>query len=141
MSAVTLSDDVAPPINTDAAHDEALASTQDLASTQNQERQRAWSQVIDDKLIEWGSHPEILEDKDFVPPTAKSLARAADIAMFFRDDVAPLPTGVVPDGDGGLTFERQSGTLFESLNIYEDGSVEILVFEDGRLRDRKKVPF
>ena len=79
--------------------------------------------MIDDYLIEWG-------------PSEAIIRLAGQIAMVLRDNGAAAPLRVVPDGEGGISFERRSGDWFESLDILEGGSIELTTFKDCRLHSR-----
>lgn len=104
-----------------------------------QSNREAWNRFIDANLVEWGRNPQALEDEDFDPPSPEVIDRACDVAMRFRDRGEPPPTRVVPDGEGGISFERVDGKLSMSLNIHADQTVELLTFDDCRLRDRRRL--
>lgn len=136
-SEITLSDAIESPERTGAADDEGLAS-----ADRDRDRQRErWQQMIDRYLVEWGRDPNQLEDEDegVVPPSKAIINRASQIAMNLRDAGWPGPLRVVPDGDGGISFERRTGAYFESLDILEDGSVELATFKDCRLQFRRRL--
>ena len=120
---------------TTAAADEGLASR-----TPNREYRFGWETIIDQYLVEWGRDPSVLMDEDFVPPSIAIIHKACQVARGLRDDGAPPPLRVVPDGEGGISFERRAGSCFQSLNILEDGSIEILTFEDSKLVCRYSFP-
>lgn len=96
----------------------------------------AWGQVYNGKLIEWGLHPEALLDEEFEPPSSEVIALAANLVRTLRDAGCPAPTRVVPDGEGGVSFERDDGRVFEEIDVLEDRTIDMLVFLDGRLVDR-----
>ena len=101
------------------------------------ERNRAgWQVMIDERLVEWGRNPNQFDEEDFVAPDAEVLERACRIAMCWRDDGWPAPLRVVPDGEGGIAFERRSGSVFEALTINSDGTTELVVFRDCVLESR-----
>lgn len=93
----------------------------------------AWQQIIDNQLIEWGRDSFTFDEEDFEDPTKKSIDIAIDQAIRFRDSCQPKPLRVVPDGEGGIVFERRSGRRFETLEISHDGSIEHNIFDDCRL--------
>ena len=43
------------------------------------------------------------------------------------------PLRVVPDGEGGISFERRDEIRFQSLDVLQDGSIELHTFRDCRL--------
>ncbi len=121
----SLGDRVDTPIQTTAAEDAGLASKQQEIS--------AWNRLIDHYLVEWGRHPEQLADEDFVPPSRPVIDRACQLAMQMRDNGFAAALRVVPDGEGGVCFERIEGNLFFSLRVEPGRPVERLVFENHRL--------
>lgn len=104
-----------------------------------QRNREAWDGFIDADLVEWGRDPQALEDEDFDPPNTEVVKLACKVAMSLRDEGIVPPTRVVPDGEGGVSFERVDGKLSESLNIYADGTIELLTFDDCRLRTRDRL--
>lgn len=93
----------------------------------------AWQKIIDNQLIEWGRDTFQFDEEDFVPPTKISIKRANDLATEFRNRCLPEPLRVVPDGEGGIAFERRSERFFITLEISSDGSIEQNIFDDCRL--------
>lgn len=124
-------------VGTTAATGEELGSKPLAADPQEQ-----WRRVIDEVLIEWGKSPESLADGEegIQPPSRGVLQLACRTAMQMRDRRWLPPMRVVLDGEGGISFERRSGSLFESLNILPDLSRELLTFRDARLVERKRLP-
>ena len=99
----------------------------------------AWDRSIDDTLVEWGKDPMALEDDDFIPPSPDVIDFACQVATELRDEGAPPPTRVVPDGEGGVSFERVDGDVSVALNIYSDRTAELLIFDNCRLRTRRRL--
>ena len=117
--------------------DTANVQEADLAEMGQVRRNKEdWNRFIDTCLIEWGRDTTALEDEDFVPPSREIIGLAYDVAMFFLNKGVVPPTRVVPDGEGGISFERTEGELSVSLNINADKSVELLTFDNCRLRER-----
>lgn len=81
----------------------------------------------------------VLEDEGFVPPNPEVIGLACEVALHLRNEAWDPPTSIVPDGEGGISFERVEGARFASLNIYADQSVELLNFDDCRLRSRRRL--
>ncbi len=106
---------------------------------QGEKNKKGWDGFIDSPLVEWGRDTTALEDEDFVPPNPDVINLACKVAMSFRDEGIVAPTRVVPDGEGGISFERVEDKISESLNIYADKSIELLTFDDCRLRDRRRL--
>lgn len=102
------------------------------------ENRRAWSNIIDRKLIEWGRDPTPLEDEDVVPPSSEAIKVASDRAMALRDEGIEAPKRVVPNGDGGIVFERWAGPVSETIEVFEDGSIEYCCYRGTRLTHRQR---
>ncbi len=97
----------------------------------------AWDQVIDHKLIAWGSDPSQLEDEGIDPPTREIIYQAIRLAQEYRDAKCPAPDSIVPDPNGGIVFERREKDVSEVLHIWEDGTTEYLFFRGTRLVERR----
>lgn len=121
----TLSGSVGDVVTTGAAPNHTLVSEQLDCD--------AWQHIIDDYLVEWGRDPRQLEDEDIVPPSVAVITLASQIAMKLRDEGCPPPLRVVPDGEGGITFERRTAEVFESLTVNADGSIELTTFMNCQL--------
>lgn len=128
----TLSRELIDAVTTAGASEQSLAS-----SEANRE---GWQRLIDDYLIEWGRDPSQLADEDLIPPSKDLIRFASGIAMKWRDADCAAPFCVVPDGEGGITFERRSGDVFESLEILADGSIELNTFKNCRLLNTLRIP-
>ena len=113
---------------------ELLAARDDGADRAARE---GWQEIIDRKLIDWGSDPSPLEDEGVEPPTRETLRRAIRLAETLRDEGLPHPNGVVPDPNGGIVFERRERHTSEEFYLGEDGSVEYRRFEGTRLVERR----
>src|SRR5258708_3014009 len=71
-------------------------------SARSNEARHAWQRLIDEKLIEWGRHPEQFEDEDgYTAPSAENLVRATEFITFCRDHGLAPVLRMVPDGEGG----------------------------------------
>jgi len=114
-----------------------------LATGQN-ERQRTWfrwQEVIDNELADWAANPGQLEDDGLTAPSIQIIRLASEIAALCRDSGWVPPLRVVPNGAGGVVFERRDGAIFETLEIRADGSVEQATYENSRLRARRRPLF
>ncbi|NQT41347.1 MAG: hypothetical protein HQ581_27915 [Planctomycetes bacterium] len=129
----TISESVTKPVATGAADESALSSGE------LQENRIGWKRVIDDQLIEWGMDPDQLEDEGIEAPSRKIISRAWDLARRMRDGGAPPPLRVVPNGDGGITFEWKDGPVFETIELEDDGSIEIIKFVDSEVVSRHSI--
>jgi hypothetical protein len=91
-------------------------------------------------LLAWHNEPDYLVDEDVLPPTRQIIYKAYRLAMALRDNRSPGPLRVVPDGDGGIVFERQEGAVFETISVESTGRVEVMSFEGSRLTARITLP-
>lgn len=119
-------------VTTRAAGGDQLATRNNL-----EQSKEGWQRIINSFLCVWCENPSILEDDEFVPPSAAVIHRAIDVARDFREKGLAPPLRVVPDGDGGLSFERREGNLSQSLDVLKDGTVELLTFVDCKLVNRQ----
>lgn len=99
-------------------------------------RKDDWAAIIEGRLAEWARDPAQLEDEDLTAPNAATIARAFLVARSLREQGAPPPCRVVPTGDGGIAFQFERGREFLSIEVEPEGLVELLVFDDGRLKHR-----
>lgn len=134
-SQYTISGDIRDVVQTGAADQHTLAS----AVPEGQEARSAWQALIDRQLIEWGRDARPLEDDGVVPPLPAVVNLASRLAMAMRDDGKPPPLRVVPNGEGGIVFERCAGSVFETVEIQADLSVESASYRDSRLVSRQRV--
>ena len=129
----TISEPIRSPIETGAVDDSALSSGE------FHQNQMAWQKVIDDQLIEWGNDPSRLEDDGIEPPSGAIIRLAYDRVQKMRGEGWPPPLRVVPDGDGGIAFEWKDGPASCSIEIADDGSIELITFENSRLVSRQRI--
>jgi hypothetical protein len=101
--------------------------------------QAAWQQVIE-KLTKWARSPGEFEDDGLDPPSAETVQRAIDFARAAQEAGYPAPTGVVPDPNGGIIFDRTVEQQSEEYHFWDDGTVDYCRFEGTRLVERRDVP-
>lgn len=128
----TISGPVSNNIETRAADEQILSSSE---LPKNRE---GWDKLIDHRLIEWGSNPSQLEDDGIEVPSRESIKIACQLAYVMRNNESPFPTRIVPNGEGGIVFERMKGQTFITIEIDENGSLEITEFIDSRLVCRQR---
>ena len=117
--------------------DQMLASRiRDRASSTD-----GWQQVIDEYLAPWILDPTSLEEEDLEPPSLEILRLACRVARCLQDKGWDPPLRVVPDGEGGLVFERDAGACFQTLSILSSGLGELMTFDDCRLVSRVAMSF
>ena len=96
-------------------------------------RDEEWSEIIEKKLIRWGMDRDFLRDDDLVPPSEAAIAKAFEVVSFMRERDWALPTGIIPDGEGGLAFENRQGSAYQRIELDENGEMRLLSFENHRL--------
>ena len=96
----------------------------------------SWQDIIDRRLIEWGLDPSQLEEDGLEAPSKFTISLAIGLATAMRDTNSDPPSRVVPDAHGGIVFERDRGSVFESVHVFPDGKVEFAHFKDRRLVHR-----
>ena len=129
----------APPGKTNGNGNPAPAEPPKSSSTA--EERNAWQRLIDEKLIEWGRHPEQFEDEDgYKAPSADNLVRATEFIMFCRDHGVAPALRMAPDGEGGIVFEwTHNPPYYYYVEIRLDGKTELLVFHDHKLIVRETI--
>lgn len=90
-----------------------------------------WAEV-DVQLSEWLRDPADLVDYDATPPSRWTIRLARNAIPFLRARY-PVPTMVVPDGSGGISFEFHAGDYFRTLDLHSDGRLRWSVFRAGQL--------
>lgn len=100
----------------------------------------AWSSVFR-TLNEWFADPERLREEELEPPSRSVLEIARLVAAELDRAHMPPPTQVVPDGDGGLSFEMRIDAHFESLSVRRNSVLEHDVFIGGKLIFHRLQPF
>lgn len=106
------------------------------------EMRKAWQRLIDEKLIEWGRHPEQFEDEDgYKAPTAETLVRATELFAYCRDRGVLPPLRLAPDGEGGLVLDWKNidPPYHVIAQIHSSGVMEMLEFHEGKLAARKQI--
>lgn len=134
-SQYTISGSFLNVVQTGTADEQTLASLE----RERQEMRDAWDAVIDRRLIEWGAAPSTLEDDGIAPPSLDVIRLASRLVIAMRDQGAAAPLRVVPNGEGGIVFERQSGPFFQTLEISADLTVELASYRNARLVSRQRL--
>jgi hypothetical protein len=87
----------------------------------------------------WLRDPSQLQDEGIEPPSGTVIRLSMDLAENYRDRGLPAPDSVVPDPNGGIVFERREGDVSEVFHVWDDGTVEYMLFEGARLVERNPV--
>ena len=97
----------------------------------SKENAPTWDELTD-PLIEWPLRCD--EDNDGLGwPSRSVLASAYSLACKMRNLGEPVPSNIVPNGDGGVVFEWRGGPTYIKVEIDKDGSGECLGFTHGTL--------
>ena len=117
------------------------APTEPAGSNTTADERNAWQRLIDEKLIEWGRHPEQFEDEDgYKAPRADNLVRATEFITFCRDHGVAPALRMAPDGEGGIVFDWKNNPPYHvMMEIHADGGMELLVFDDCKLVVRNRI--
>jgi len=112
-----------------------------LATTASDKKSLAeqWNAIVDRPLIEWGLNPSFTDEDGFVFPSKNSCTSAVELAACMRDRGWSLPTGVIPDGEGGIVFENKQDPDYQRFEIDEDGRIILLTFRDCKFRSQHNV--
>lgn len=91
---------------------------------------------IDSQLSEWLNDPSQIVDSDALPPPRDLIraARAWIVALQWRQ--WPAPETVVPNGDGGLSFEFYTGDVYRDLEFCKNGGIWLTELRGGRFQRR-----
>lgn len=98
----------------------------------------AW-QLILDRFIDWGRSPGEIDEDGWESPSLAALEAAYKLLGRLRDQDAPPPRAVVPNGEGGIIFERGTALEAEAFEIDASGSAEYRRFVGDRLLHRQAV--
>jgi len=131
----TMSPKVKRVVDTGATDEKLLAGFE----RQRRENEAEWARILDDQLIEWGRNPHELEHDDIVAPSPDIISLASQVAVIMRDAGETAPTRVVPNGNGGIVFERAVKPAFLTIEIDEDGSVETATFVNSKMVTRQRL--
>ncbi len=80
-------------------------------------------------------------DDEIEWPSDVVMEKSRRIAELLRQHGQVPPMRVVPDGIGGLSFEwRLPGGTSEYLNVYEEGTVDVVTYENSKEVSRRSAP-
>ena len=127
---------------------QAMTDYENVLVTEIDAREAAavrWDEIIDRKLIKWGSWQnktdlqEDFEAEGFIGPTSEAIRKAYRIVANMRQQLWPLPTGVIPDGEGGIVFENRQQLLYQRMEIDQNGETSLATFNNANLFDRCRI--
>ena len=107
-----------------------------LQTSEGSVRDDAWA-AIDRDLSDWLHDPSAVVDFGAVPPSRNAIRRARLIATEWRAVGVPAPAMVVPDGNGGLSFEFHAGGVYRNLEVLPDLRVRFTIIRNGRIASRR----
>ncbi len=122
----------------------SVADEETMSGPVESERNYAagWQSIINEYLLTWwvNSAPD-LADEDLEPPTQAVIDLAIKVAMTMSQEktIAP-PLRVVPNGEGGLVFERWGNDVFERFELRRELNMEYTVFKNNTLIGRQSLP-
>jgi hypothetical protein len=96
-------------------------------------------------LYAWLENPAELEDDGISAPSKAVILRAYDIVNLIQAQASQTMPGlipaprIVPTGDGGIALQTGEGSVFQSLEIDADGTVELLLFHDAHLAGKIRI--
>ena len=99
----------------------------------SRENRDGWNNVTDETIIEWGCRYAGVKDDDLEWPTRDVLAAAYELARKLQEANVPVPSNIVPNGEGGIVFEWRHGPILRVIEGDKDGSFEFLEFRQSRL--------
>jgi len=129
---------ISPPLEKAVATDVDVQSP--VAREFKTRSQEQWQQLIDYQLIEWGCELSGLDEDGTETPSKETIQVAIYVATVLGKQGLPTPTRIVCDAHGGIVFERQASSFFESIRVSADQSVEYVAFEGLRLVKREPWP-
>ena len=121
----TLSGREQRPFVSGAAADASLVSSDASAD--------GWLRCIQELRTWLKAIPRAWQTDGIEPPNRSTLNIAIEVAHASRRDGIPDPIRVLPDGEGGVIFERREGPVYETLTIAADGEALMEHYREGRL--------
>lgn len=93
----------------------------------------------DAELGRWLADPAAVVDAGAVAPSRMLIRIARSWAARLRSEGWPAPDAVVPDGEGGISFEFYAGDLYTDLAFRRDGGMWITELRGGRFQRRQQI--
>jgi len=105
-----------------------------FVSQRDQAARSAWQKFIDYCLVDWGARGVPDLDEDLRPPTPAAIQFAIEIAKKMLSEGALPPSRIIPNGEGGLIFERYIyPNEYIALEIFEDLQIKLRRYRDSKL--------
>jgi len=96
-----------------------------------------WDRV-DAQLKSWADDPEALADDGLEPPSLQSLPLIREVSQALRELPVDPPARLVPNCEAGAVFEWKQPPLLWTLEVEQDGALEVTVFRHGRILSRHR---
>src|SRR5665213_993717 len=93
--------------------------------------------AADAELNDWTVDPDSVVDADAVAPSRTIIRRARTIIAKCQQLGLPAPSMVVPDGNGGISFEFHSASVYRNLEVLKDGRIRWTVIKNGQIESRR----
>ena len=94
---------------------------------------------FESQLDHWEQHPEELADDGLEPPSRETIPLIRDVCRALRAMSVEPPLRLVPNCEGGAVFEWRTVPFLWSVEVEQDGSLELSVFRTGRLVTRYRI--
>jgi hypothetical protein len=104
-----------------------------------EEQAARWTAIIDQKLIEWGRNSNNFQAEGLIGPSNNAIQKALSLLRYMRNSGWHLPSGVIPDGEGGIVFENRRGATYQRVEIDANGAMWLATFENCTLKSRDPV--
>jgi hypothetical protein len=104
-------------------------------------QEKGWDNIVDNKLIEWAVTRKDFELEGLLGPSCEAISCAYELVNQMRKNLWPLPTGVIPDGEGGIVFENRQDPIYQRIEIDQGGRAYLATFDDFQLMDRVSINF
>lgn len=91
---------------------------------------------VESQLDQWEQHPAELEDDGLEPPNQEAFPLIRDVCLALREMCVDPPMRLVPNCEGGAVLEWRTPPVLWSIEVEQDGTLELSVFRTGRLVTR-----
>ncbi len=120
-----------PPIPTGALEDAGLM----IADPKQAANRETWRQVTEKvSMMRFIAFPD-LEAEGLLPPVARAIEEALTVVgIITKIGTFPPPSRVLPNGEGGIVFERweREAARLERIEVSGNGRVELSLFDHGK---------
>src|SRR3972149_450027 len=129
-------------------YEQAMAVSNNVLASETEAREALTArgnEVIDHKLIEWGRWQfdskleEEFDAEGFSGPSSEAIRKAYLLVKQMRKEEWDLPTGIIPDGEGGIVFENRRDSTYQRIEIDHKGAMCLVTFQNCVLESRVPV--